>query len=213
MYILLISPTESTHQTFLSKWERDLNCTFTSNQTQRIITFTLQSYISTKVQKTNYKLLTRWYLTPQALHTYQPNTSALCWRCQGDRGTLLHIFWSCPKLSHFWSTVRATIQKFTDYNIPDDPAFFLLHVNTISTKRYKKSIVRHLLNAAKSCIPLQWKSQTPPTVASWIQRVEDISKMEDLVLNARHQQEKYNETWALWHQFILSPEGIILRTC
>lgn len=71
--------------------------------------------------------------------------------------------------------------------------------------------MRHLLNAAKACIALYWKSQTPPTVANWIQRVEDISRLEDLVLSARHQQEKYDKTWAMWKHFILSPEGIALR--
>lgn len=65
----------------------------------------------------------------------------------GDRGTLLHVFWSCPKLTHFWAQ---------DYKIPGDPAFFLVQVCSISAKLYKKSIVRHFLNAAKSCIPLHW---------------------------------------------------------
>lgn len=58
---------------FISKWERDLNRTFTSAQIQRIIMFALKSSICTKVQKTNYKLLTRWYLTPHTLHICYPD--------------------------------------------------------------------------------------------------------------------------------------------
>lgn len=139
---------------FISKWEKDLDHTFMSAQVQRIIMSTLKFSICTKIQETNYKPLTRWYLTPHALHTRYPEASKICWRCQKNRGTILHVFWSCPKLTFFWTKIRETIQKFTEYNIPNDPAFFLLHVSTMSAKLYKKSIVRHLLNAAKACIPL-----------------------------------------------------------
>lgn len=211
MYSLLISPAEDMTLNFISKWEKDLDRTFTSAQVQRIIMFTSKSSICTKMQETNYKLLTRWYLTQHALHIRYPETSEICWRCLRHRGTILHVFWSCPKLTFFWAKIREIIQKFTEYRIPNDLAFFLLHVSTMSAKLYKTSIVHHLLNAAKACIPLYWKSQTPPTIANWIQRVEDISRLEDLVLSARHQQEKYDKTLAMWKHFILSPEGIALR--
>lgn len=86
---------------------------------------------------------------------------------------MLHIFWSCPSLQPFWATVRTVTQKFTDYKIQDDPAALLLHVTTAPTQRYNKSIVRHLLNAAKSCIPVMWKKKsTAPTVGMWLRRVE-----------------------------------------
>lgn len=100
--------------------------------------------------------------------------------------------------------------KFTDYKIPGDPAFFLLHVSTISAKNYQKSVLRHLLNAAKACISLHWKKQTPPTVADWLRKVDGISKMEDLVLSTQHQQEKYSATWKLLKQFVLSAECLTL---
>ena len=77
---------------------------------------------------------------------------------------------------------RETTQKCTEYKIPGDPAFLMLHVSTISAKLYKNSIVRHLLNAAKSCVPHHWKKQSPPAIADWFCKVEDINKMEDLVL-------------------------------
>lgn len=100
-------------------------------------------------------------------------------RCQEGRGTMLRIFWSCPKISSYWREVRNIVQKFTDYKIPDDPAFFLIHVKNIPAKKYKKSILRHLLNAAKAYIPLNWKNSSPPTVECWLHKVEEINKMED----------------------------------
>lgn len=150
-----------------------------------MISLSLKSSICTNVQETNYKILTRWYLTPSQLHIIFPDTSKYCWRCHQEEGTLLHMFWSCPMLTTFWTAVRAISQKFTDFQIPNDPAFFLLHISSIPIKTYKKSLLRHLTNAAKSCFPMMWKQQSPPTTAMWLRKVEDINKMEDLIMTAQ----------------------------
>lgn len=157
-----------------------------------------------KTQKTNYKIVTRWYNTPTKLQKNFPSTSDRCWRCQGDRGTIL---WTCPSLEHFWKTIQHIIQKFTKRPILTDPAFFLLHASNISRKTYKKSLIRHLLDAAKSCIPLCWKSTQSPTISLWLRRVEDIEKMEALILTACHQNEQFTKTWSIWNMFIFSDEG------
>lgn len=72
-------------------------------------------------------------------------------------------------------------------------------------------MIRHLLDAAKACIPLLWKSQHPPTIAMWLKKVEDINQMEDLVLSSQDRNETYKETWQLWNIFKCSTEGQALR--
>lgn len=156
-YSMLNCPATLPYPPFLDKWEQDLQRKFTLAQIQNIFRFALKTSVCTIIQESNYKLLTRWYFTPHLLHQYYSDTTDLCWRCLGDRGTLLHIFWSCPKLTNFCTTVQEVTQKFTEYKMPGDPAFFLLHVSNIPAKCYQKSILGHLLNAATSCIPLYWK--------------------------------------------------------
>lgn len=77
-------------------------------------------------------------------------------------------------------------------------------------KDIKNSLIRHLLNAAKACIPLHWKQQCPPTIAEWLRKVEELNKMEDLILTAQHKREKYSDTWTIWNIFIYSEEGVSL---
>lgn len=206
-YQLLITPLDDFRLHYIDEWERDLQCTLTTRQKQNILHFTYRSSICTKMQETNYKILTRWYNTPAKIHKIFPSSSDRCWRCQNDRGTILHIFWTCPLLERFWRTVQNTIQKFTDRQIANDPAFFLLHAAHSSSKVYKKSLIRHLLDAAKACIPLMWKSTQPPSVGTWVRKVEDIKTMEDLILTARHQNELFSRTWTRWNMFIYSEEG------
>lgn len=159
------------------------------------------------MQEMNFKLLTRFYLTPSRLHKCFPSSSDHFWHCREEDGSLLHIFWSCPRLQSFWGDICRIIQEFTEYVIPEDAAFFLLHHSKISAKAYKKSLVRHLLNVAKACIPLFWKQQSPPTSAHWLRKVEEVKKMEDLILTAQHRRETFTKTWDMWNIFIFSDEG------
>lgn len=168
-------------------------CTFSPRQKQNIILFTFKSSVCTKIQETNFKIFSRWYNTPRKLQRFFPSTSGLCWRCGGDRGTILHIFWDCPLLEQYWKIIQQTIQNFTERPILSDPGFFLLHATDMLSKKYKKSLLKHLLDAAKSCIPLLWKSIKAPAIGMWIRKVEDIRKMEDLILTARHKSELYTK--------------------
>lgn len=121
-YALLNTSPEQSQLPYLSKWETDLHRTFTAPQKENMIRFSLKSSLCTKIQETNLKILMRWYLTPSQLHTIFPNTPEHCWRCQRATGTMLHIFWTCPKLTGFWTAVRANSQKFRLPNSPQ-PGF------------------------------------------------------------------------------------------
>lgn len=50
-------------------------------------------------------------------------------------------------------------------------------------------------------------STQPPTIGLWLRRVEELSRMEDLVLTSRQKRETYTHTWTLWNMFIYSEEG------
>lgn len=189
----------------------ELDCIFSTTKRQQILRFTHKSSICAKTQETNYNILSRWYRTPALLHKFFPMGSDLCWCCRAEKGTLLHVFWSCPRLTDFWRTIREMVQKFTDHNITDDPAFFLLHASNILARTYKNSVIRRLLDAAKACIPLHWKSPIPPTIDLWLKKVGEIKKMEDLSHTAQNRQEKFSETWQLWNIFIYLAEGQALR--
>lgn len=104
-YKLLITPPADSAPPGLLKWESELDRQFVISTRNQILRFTHKSSICAKTQETNYKIISRWYRTLVVLHKLYPTTSDQCWRCQSNKGTLLHIFWTCPKLTHFWQTV------------------------------------------------------------------------------------------------------------
>ncbi|CAH2321345.1 Hypothetical predicted protein, partial [Pelobates cultripes] len=46
-------------------------------------------------------IIYRWYLVPTRLKQSFPNTSDTCWRCQKDRGDMIHVWWHCPQLNKY----------------------------------------------------------------------------------------------------------------
>lgn len=133
----------------------------------------------------NFKIFSQWYRTLVLLHRYFPNTSDRCWCCREEHETLLHIFWSCSRIEGYWREVWRIIKKFSDCEIPEDPTFFLLHNSKIPVKTFKNSILCHLLNAAKSSIPLTWRQIQMSSVGLWLRKVEEQNQMEDLVWTTR----------------------------
>lgn len=72
------------------------------------------------------------------------------------------------------------------------PAAVLLHLTRLSRKLYSKSLLIHLLNTARACIPYV-ETTDPPThthsMALWFARVNDIQQMEKLTLALRDKAE------------------------
>lgn len=161
--------------------------------------------ISTKTQETAYKLLTQWYFTPFKLKSWFPGASDRCWRCDRETGTLLHIWWQCPILETYWIIVRDIMRQITETRITLDAACCLLHISNFPYRRYKKSLTKHLLNAAKALIPLHWKSTQAPLVKEWLQKVAEVCRMEDLLVQTSDDIERYHKTWTPWFYFRVSP--------
>lgn len=122
--------------------------------------------------------------------------SDLCWRCHEAEGTILHIFWECAKIKEFWEMVAETIRTITEISLGDRPADFLLLDIPISAERYKNSLLRHLLTAARAYIPVLWKRDIPPTRAQWFARIAENQQMENLTLAMKDKDERYRKTWA-----------------
>lgn len=159
-----------------------------------------KSSVCTRIQELNYKLVSRWYMVPTTLHRFFPETSDRCWRC-GEEGSLLHIFWSCPSLERFWSSVREICQLTTGLDPGDDPAACLLHLTGMDISKYKRSLLVTLLDAAKACIPVLWKSSTPPGVRNWLDRVNNIMRLEELSSSLAFSHERWLQKWYHWVEF------------
>lgn len=124
--------------------------------------------MATRVQETSYKILTRWYRIPSQHHLMFPKVPDSCWRCGAEGGTMVNIFWECPKVQQFWQDVTAIIKELTAVDLHANPAACLLHLTNLPIKKYKSPLTMQLLNAAKACILLCWRDADPPRLCGFL---------------------------------------------
>ena len=170
-----------------------------------------RSSLASRYQETSYKILTRWYRVPALLHKMDGSIPDCCWRCGAEGGTMMHIFWTCPSLRDFWREVALVIKELTSVEVGEDPALCLLHLTRGSIRKYRKSLIAHLLNAAKACIPAMWRQTCPPTRQMWTARVNEIHRMELLTAALNNSEEQTRIRWSPWLQFTSSDEYIQLN--
>lgn len=128
--------------TFLQAWERDLEMSFSHAQKGRILLFNQKASVASRCQEGGYKILTGWYRTPNVLHRIYPQMSDVCWRCHEAEGTILHIFWECPRIRECWEMVAETIKTITGISLGDRLVTFLLLDIPISVEKFKNSLLR-----------------------------------------------------------------------
>ena len=159
---MLITPPGDNPIPCLIKWKRDLNLLIVKNYTHSTSPISplcapeLRRQI-TKFSPAGTKPLPCCIKCFQHLRTYAGDVK--------QRRAPSCTYFGLPR-----TEVRRITQKFTDHVVPDDPAFFLMHAMDTPSQTYKTSVVRHLLDEAKACIPLYWKSQHPRPLVYGLKR-------------------------------------------
>lgn len=145
------------------------------------------------ILENRYKLRTRWYLTQTLLRKIDPQTSDRCWRCRAE-GTLLHIWWSCSCRMPFLAEVYRIMQQVTTCCIEFSPVslLLLLHI-TECWSTLKNTTASHM-------------SQSSPTIAEWLKRVDNIAELEELISLSQDKYDRSVKTWAYWLHYKESQE-------
>ena len=104
-------------------------------------------------------------------------------------------------MKDFWKMVSDEIEGITEMSLGENPAAYLLLDIPISVANYKKSLVRHLLIAARACIPALWKNTCSPSRPQWHEKIREIQCMESFTMALREQEERFREVWAPYDSY------------
>lgn len=114
---------------------------------------------------------------------------------------LCFIWWDCDMLQPFWREVHELITQITTYTQDYNPAQFLLHHTTLPKKVYFKSLAMHMVNVARLCVPVHWRSTDIPSIREWLTRFTKIEEMGELIHTAHELIQTFTNTWACWAHF------------
>ena len=84
-------------------------------------------------------------------------------------------------------------------SIPVDPRVCLLGVTEEYVEEmYTREAVQRALFQARKLIMVHWKSETPPTLREWTDKMGEMMRMEKLIYQHRGSNRKYENLWAPW---------------
>lgn len=144
------------------------------------------------------KLLTRWYYTPHRIAKAYLSASPLCWRMCGGRGTLLHVFWSCPLLRQFWDMVLSLISDLVGKPCPRRPEFAMLLVGIDAIASSHRIVTCNVLHAARLAIARHWKSTDIPSTIELNTIISNVCLHERTLAWHRGTHKKFERHWSSW---------------
>lgn len=197
-YKTLLHTTTHRLSNTLNKWKADIP-ELTEGIWQDILPLQVPSVISSRDRVIQTKLLYRAYFTPSLLFKLKKLPSAMCSRCSIMEATFFHLMWECTEIRRFWSGVTAFISSLTQLpNICNPLRCLLGYVDDESISQNKQTFLRIVLFYAKKSITIYWKSQSPPTIAFWLNMVNQAIPLYKLTYEARGCPKKFHKIWGLW---------------
>lgn len=142
----------------------------------------------------------RWYLTPSRLAKFHKHTSHDCWTNCGQRGTLLHILWSCPKVTQRWKKVESIIQDILHSSVTITPHLAILNLTIEDFPLQQRTVITHILLAAKLLITRNWKSDNIPSLMEVTNLVQTHFNYETLLSCSK---QSHTKTLTPWNQWVL----------
>lgn len=199
IYSALAEPREKA--TYMLSWERNIGFEWDLVTWHSHFTCAYKGILNISLAEADLKVISRWYLVPTHPAKFYPRSSPLCFRGCGHLGSLLHIFWECPRIRGYWKKIFNLIRKVTGKTVPQNPIIALLNQKIPKLPKSDQIPIHFILIGAKLTIARAWKS---PKVSfyltkykvSWIMYKEKIS---NIILDKI---EKCKWTWELWAHYI-----------
>ncbi len=179
------------------RWEAEMNNDIAVDTWEEICTEAHRATNSNSWREFKWKVITRFFRTPEITAKMGLKRCGSCWRnCGKDNANHTHIFWLCPKLSLFWKEVFDALKAVFKQDIPQSPTIALLGAIPMGIDRKDENdLINILLTAALKYITIKWLKPDPPTHNVWTQKVWDIYQMEQFTYLLRLQKPIFIKRW------------------
>lgn len=185
------------------RWQEDLQMEIPEQMWKEIWNSPANRSRNYSVRLQSFKLITRWYFTPEKLHKINPALSSQCWKKCGHIGSYFHCWWECPIIQAFWEEIAGIISDITSVNISVSPKLVLFDmIEEVTATRAQKELISKLLAAACLTIAVGWKDSGPPQIQTWYDKIWDLFILEKLTqvtqATLRDTSKAYERFVAVW---------------
>lgn len=182
----------------MSRWEAELQSSFPFKD------WIAASQSSSKLSRCiNHreimrKIHLRWYMTPVRFRHIKADASQFCWRKCGNIGTQLHMWWLCPITTVFWQKIETLASEVLQYSIVLNPELAILDIHLLSHPRNIRTVLHHILLAARFVIAQHWNSAHPLSLPEVINRINTQCHNEMKLIYSPIQSIPQHVLWEPW---------------
>ncbi|XP_058262277.1 uncharacterized protein LOC131363589 [Hemibagrus wyckioides] len=197
LYGLMWSASSQPPTAVRAAWEDGLNIKFEENEWETALSLVHSSSICTRHSLIQCKVLYKIHYTNARLARIFPILSP---------ANHVHMFWSCPKLTSFWTHIFDTLTRAYEHIIVPNPlsAIFSMSLITDLPGAAKQALAFTTLLARK-LILLRWKLAHPPSHKHWVKEVLYNLQLEKLRFSLRSSVGKFHKTWDPFLEVTTSP--------
>lgn len=203
IYRILGEEQEEVVPPYVKRWEQELGTQCNRNMVEKILSLAHHTSLDNRRTEIHYKVLARWYATPDRVSKMDGTKANTCWRGCSTVGTMAYIWWECPIIKAFWKKILSLTKDFTGREIEEDPWACLFHGTQESVKSYRSSLVPIILDEAKRQIALNWLKPSSPNTRDWLFGLNEIFNVECLDRRGMEPDEDSELTgkWSGWIKF------------
>lgn len=178
-------------------WEEELGSPIADNDWKEALTKVNGSTSCARLNLIQLKVIHRIYFTNARLAKIYPNVKDTCNRCNLSPANMTHMFWSCPCLHDYWTTIFHHISKFLDFTLPPsvEIAVFGIMPNHEKFTKWARNVIAFASLLARRRILMCWKSPCAPRASTWLRDIMTFLSLEKIKYNLRGAPEKFELTW------------------
>ena len=111
------------------------------------------------------------------------------------------MFWACPKLSHFWSSIFGVFSKVLSVDVRLCPllAIFGVPPDPLPINATEADMLTFATLLARRCILLTWKQSAPPPFSGWLKDMIQFSKIGKYQIHTQGRQSEVLQKMAPFH--------------
>lgn len=201
IYVLLNTHDLTPLDILKNKWETDLDEPISEEIWHKVIQGIFSSSICLRHAVVQFKVVHRLHWSKDRLSKINVDIDPICDRCRQAPATLLHMFWTCPKLHMFWKTIFEIFSKIFGKAVEPTPfiALFGVPPEDTSFRWWEASMLAFCSFLARRLILFKWKDPIPPTYSHWIKEVMYHIKLEKIRYTVRGSTRKF---FTIWQPFL-----------
>jgi len=185
-------------------WEEDLDRPLSDDTWNCVLKQVHSSSMCARHSLIQFKVVHRAHISKVKLAQMFPGTSPMCNRCQCAEGTLIHMFWTCPKLECYWRSIFHTFSVVLQHRLEPEPmvALFGVAPEDVGLPSSMCKVLAFSSLLARRAILLKWKDPLPPTHTQWIRDIMSCLCLEKIRYSLRGSEKQFFKMWCSFLDYV-----------